>query len=144
MAEHQDQRRSEHCDGVLDRAERARVHRVAGDAHDEQLAQSAAEQVLGRRARIRAANDHGNGPCPLASSATRAGPPVGTQAPPLTNAALPSLSRASAWSAVKSVLAALAGLAINPTGSVAQPQAREWNKARRESWFDIEASGSSG
>jgi hypothetical protein len=59
VSHHDDQRDSELQHTVLDAALRHRVDRVARVAHDEEFAEAAAEQELGRHARIRASYQHG-------------------------------------------------------------------------------------
>ena len=59
MAEDEDQRAAEVGEGVLDAAQHERVDgRVAGDAHDEEVAQAGVEDHVGGHPRIGAADDH--------------------------------------------------------------------------------------
>ncbi len=61
MAQHHHQGRAQHADAVEDRAQGAVVHGVAGQAHDEQLAQVAVEDQLGRHAAVGATQHNGEG-----------------------------------------------------------------------------------
>ena len=57
MTEHQDQRRSEHSDGVFHARNRIIVGEIAGHAADEQVSAPAIEGIFGRDPRVRAAQD---------------------------------------------------------------------------------------
>ncbi len=140
MAEHQDQRRAEHRDAVLDRAERARVDRVAGDAYDEQLAQAAAEQMLGRRARIRAADDHGERRLALGQlgdARRTAGRHAGAA---LDERGIAFLEPSQRLVGCELGLGARRGAyrrCDKARGQRGATAGEVWNKVRRESWADI-------
>jgi hypothetical protein len=61
VPEHDDERRMQVLDGVLDAAQRVVINHVAGLAHDEEVAQTLVEQDLGPGARVGAAEDDGHG-----------------------------------------------------------------------------------
>ena len=71
MADHHHQARAEALGGELDAAHLRRRDDVAGDADDEEIAEALIEDDLGGHARVRAAEDDGEGLLPAASSARR-------------------------------------------------------------------------
>ncbi len=76
VAEHQHQLHVQLQHGELDAAQHRVVEHVARHAHDEEIAQTLVEDVLGRHARIRTAENDGKGPL----SPLQLGPPFGIEA----------------------------------------------------------------
>ena len=60
MAQHEDQRSSQHLHAVFEAAEAVGVDEVAGDADDEQVAGTLIEDIVRRDPRIGAADDAGD------------------------------------------------------------------------------------